>query len=68
MIYGEKKGSFERPKSVTAMMELILGVATGFFVRKLVSLPGNLNGVFKTPLEVFRESLRDVVRLDFVDS
>ncbi|CAG9997131.1 unnamed protein product [Clonostachys byssicola] len=60
MIYGEKKGSFERPKSVKAMMELILGVATGFFVRKLVPLPGNPNGVFKTPLEVFRESLRDV--------
>ncbi|KAJ3529040.1 hypothetical protein NM208_g9933 [Fusarium decemcellulare] len=58
MIYGEKKGTFERPTSVHSMMELILGVATGFFARKFVPLSNNPSGVFKTPLEVFRESLR----------
>ncbi|KAF5660277.1 Mg2+ transporter like zinc transport [Fusarium heterosporum] len=55
MIYGEKRGTFERPRSVHSMMDLILGVATGFFARKFVPLPDRL---FKTPLEVFRESLR----------
>ncbi|KAF5000342.1 hypothetical protein FGRMN_1810 [Fusarium graminum] len=55
MIYGEKRGTFERPTTVHSMMNSILGVATGFFARKFVPLPDRL---FKTPLEVFRESLR----------
>ncbi|KAM0248964.1 hypothetical protein ACHAP5_003173 [Fusarium lateritium] len=58
LIYGEKRGTFEHPTSAHSMMELILGVATGFFAKKFVPLPDNPGRVFKTPLEVFRESLR----------
>lgn len=62
IIYGEKRGNFEHPTSVHSMMDLILGAATGFFARKFVPLPDSPERVFKTPLEVFRESLRHAVR------
>ncbi|KAM0282095.1 hypothetical protein ACHAO9_010416 [Fusarium lateritium] len=58
IIYGEKRGTFEHPTSAHSMMDLILGVATGFFAKKFVPLPDNPGRIFKTPLEVFRESLR----------
>ncbi|KAM0226578.1 hypothetical protein ACHAQD_000502 [Fusarium lateritium] len=58
IIYGEKRGPFEHPTSAHSMMDLILGVATGFFAKKFVPLPDSPGRVFKTPLEVFRESLR----------
>jgi hypothetical protein len=58
--YGEGRGRFERPTSVDAVMQLILGAATGFFIEKCVQLA---DGTSKGPLEVFRESIREVVRL-----
>ncbi|KAF5674608.1 putative G alpha chain [Fusarium denticulatum] len=58
MIYDEGQDTFDHPKSAHSMMELTLGVATGFFDRKFVPLPTKLNVMFKTPLEVFREYLR----------
>lgn len=62
IIYGESKSRFERPTSVHSVMELILGIATGFFMKKYVSVqdPGHKNE-HKGPLEIFRESIRDVV-------
>ncbi|KAM0190411.1 hypothetical protein ACHAPI_009400 [Fusarium lateritium] len=58
IIYGEKRGIFEHPTSAHSMMDLILVVATGLFAKKFVPLPDSLGRIFKTPLEVFRESLR----------
>lgn len=58
--YGESRGRSERPTSVNEVMQLVLGAATGFFIEKCVQLA---DGTFKGPLEVFRESIRDVVRL-----
>ncbi|KIL92191.1 hypothetical protein FAVG1_04598 [Fusarium avenaceum] len=58
IIYGEKGETFEHPTPVHSLMDLILGVATGFFARKFIPLPDSPGRVFKTPLEVFRESLR----------
>ncbi|GIJ90580.1 hypothetical protein Asppvi_009539 [Aspergillus pseudoviridinutans] len=55
--YGESRGRSERPTSVNAVMQLVLGAATGFFIEKCVQLA---DGTFKGPLEVFRESIRDV--------
>jgi hypothetical protein len=40
------------------MMELILGVATGFFIKKSVSAPDLIR---RSPIDIFRESIRDVV-------
>ncbi|KAI9648346.1 hypothetical protein NHQ30_002979 [Ciborinia camelliae] len=57
ILYGEAKGRFERATSVHSVMELILSVATGFFVEKSVAVP-NQNP--KGPIEIFRESIRDV--------
>ncbi|KAJ5626613.1 hypothetical protein N7528_004040 [Penicillium herquei] len=55
--YGESKSRFERPTTVEAVMELILGVATGFFMQKCVKVT---QGMRKAPTEVFRESIREV--------
>ncbi|KAJ5737699.1 uncharacterized protein N7483_002824 [Penicillium malachiteum] len=55
--YGESKSRFERPTTVEAVMELILGVATGFFMQKCVKVT---EGMRKAPTEVFRESIREV--------
>ncbi|GFF54269.1 hypothetical protein IFM58399_09785 [Aspergillus lentulus] len=55
--YGETRGRSERPTSVNEVMQLALGAATGFFIEKCVQLA---DGTFKGPLEVFRESIRDV--------
>lgn len=43
-------------------MELILGIATGFFMKKYVIVPGpDWKEEKKGPVEIFRESIRDVV-------
>ncbi|GES62743.1 Mg2+ transporter protein, CorA-like/Zinc transport protein ZntB [Aspergillus terreus] len=55
--YGESRGRFERPTSVDEVMQLMLGVATEFFIAKCVQLA---DGTSKGPLEVFREFTRDV--------
>ncbi|KAL2851650.1 hypothetical protein BJX68DRAFT_275120 [Aspergillus pseudodeflectus] len=61
--YGEGRGRFERPTSVGAVMQLILGAATGFFIEKCVQLA---DGTSKGPLEVFRESIREVANRETV--
>ncbi|KAL5364589.1 hypothetical protein BJX96DRAFT_187974 [Aspergillus floccosus] len=55
--YGESRGRFERPTSVDAVMQLVLGAATGFFIAKCVRFA---DGTSKGALEVFREFIRDV--------
>ncbi|KAJ6003803.1 hypothetical protein N7540_013249 [Penicillium herquei] len=55
--YGESRSRFERPTTVGAVMELMLGVATGFFMQKCVKVT---QGMRKAPMEVFRESIREV--------
>ncbi|KAJ4169625.1 hypothetical protein NW754_005777 [Fusarium falciforme] len=58
MIHGESRSRFERPTSVHSIMELILGCATGFFMKKLVPVVDDLD--CKDLMEVFLESIRDV--------
>lgn len=60
IINGESQGRFERPNSAHSVMELILGVATGFFMQKFVRIDQE---IMKGPMEIFRESIRDVVCL-----
>lgn len=60
MVYGESKSRFELPTSVHSMMELILGVATSFFIKESL-LQKATTKVKKGPIDVFRESIRDVV-------
>ncbi|KAI1149342.1 hypothetical protein F4825DRAFT_60163 [Nemania diffusa] len=57
VLYNEAGSLFEGATSVYSIMELILGVATGLFVEKSVVIP---NQTSKDPIEVFRESIRDV--------
>ena len=64
IIYGESRGRFERPTSSDAMMKVILSVATGFFMKKIVDVSGyNRAKDNKGPLEIFREAIRDVVSI-----
>ncbi|XHG03938.1 hypothetical protein AWENTII_007222 [Aspergillus wentii] len=56
LISGESKGHFERPSSVITMMELILGTASGLFMQKAPVVDKARKG----PLEIFRESIREV--------
>lgn len=62
IIDGDAKGRFERPTSSDSMMEVILDIATGFFVKKFVNVPSYYRAKDrKGPLEIFREAIRDVV-------
>ncbi|KAI5917326.1 hypothetical protein F4810DRAFT_696975 [Camillea tinctor] len=59
--YGDARSRFERPTSVQSVMELVLGVATRSFMEKSIIIPSSEHQMKKSPIEVFRESLRDVV-------
>lgn len=52
-------------------MELILGAATGFFMQNFIPVPRetktDVAEIKKGPMEIFRESIRDVVRGHFVN-
>ncbi|KAI1800722.1 hypothetical protein F4811DRAFT_495067 [Daldinia bambusicola] len=62
ILYGETRSRFERATSVRSIMELFLGAATGFFIEKFISCPGQESGqrINKGPIEIFRESIRKV--------
>lgn len=59
ILQNETESVFEGATSVDTVMELMLGVATGLFVEKSVAIPDQAP---KGPIEIFRESIRDVVR------
>ncbi|KAI1214166.1 uncharacterized protein F4807DRAFT_449505 [Annulohypoxylon truncatum] len=62
VLYGETRSRFERATSVQAVMELVVGAATGSFMEK--SIPtgpvGKELSTKKGPIEIFRESIRRV--------
>ncbi|KAI0595650.1 hypothetical protein F4775DRAFT_568507 [Biscogniauxia sp. FL1348] len=62
MSYGDTKSRFERPTSVQSVMELVLRVATGSFMEKSIPMiaAGSKKQIKKAPIEIFRESIRDV--------
>ncbi|KAF7591350.1 hypothetical protein BBP40_001628 [Aspergillus hancockii] len=70
LVYGESKGHFERPTSVKSVTELILGITSSLFMQKSHTMYDDRP---KGPLEVFRESIRDVTNIeiklfnDFID-
>ncbi|TGO70557.1 hypothetical protein BELL_0705g00010 [Botrytis elliptica] len=57
ILHGETKSQFERAKTVDSLMELLLGVASGLFMKRFVHVSGQ---IYKGPIEIFRESIRDV--------
>ncbi|KAI2784127.1 hypothetical protein F4815DRAFT_270024 [Daldinia loculata] len=62
ILYGETRSRFERATSVQSIMELFVGAASGFFMEKFISCPGQDMGqrINKGPIEIFRESIRKV--------
>ncbi|PWY84818.1 hypothetical protein BO70DRAFT_378975 [Aspergillus heteromorphus CBS 117.55] len=63
----DNRGRSERPASVNAMIELILSVTTGLFSRRTINLPapsGKRTKERKSPLEIFRESIRYVADVE----
>ncbi|QSZ36823.1 hypothetical protein DSL72_006706 [Monilinia vaccinii-corymbosi] len=59
ILHGEAKSLFERATTAQSVMELLLGVATRSFIDHSVAIP---NEKSKGPIEIFRESIRDVCR------
>ncbi|KAF7857817.1 uncharacterized protein EAF02_011184 [Botrytis sinoallii] len=57
ILHGDTKSQFERAKTVDSLMELLLGVASGLFMKRFVPVSGQ---IYKEPIEIFRESIRDV--------
>ncbi|THV54800.1 hypothetical protein BGAL_0019g00010 [Botrytis galanthina] len=57
ILHGDTKTQFERAKTVNSLMELLLGVASGLFMKRFVPVSGQ---IYKGPIEIFRESIRDV--------
>ncbi|CAD6442463.1 4cecb410-8850-4ae9-86e2-1cd6439bea72 [Sclerotinia trifoliorum] len=57
ILNGEAKGRFERATTAHSVMELLLGAATGSFMDPSVEI---FNEKSKGPIEIFRESIRDV--------
>ncbi|KAM0158465.1 hypothetical protein ACHAQE_005481 [Botrytis cinerea] len=57
ILYGETKSQFERARTVDSLMELLLGVASGLFIKRFVPISEK---IYKGPIEIFRESIRDV--------
>ncbi|TGO38028.1 hypothetical protein BHYA_0083g00070 [Botrytis hyacinthi] len=57
ILHGDTKSQFERAKTVDSLMELLLGVASGLFMKRFVPVSGQ---IYKGPIEIFRESIRDV--------
>ncbi|KAI0449383.1 hypothetical protein F5B21DRAFT_50144 [Xylaria acuta] len=57
ILRNENGSIFEGATSAYSVMELILGVATGLFVEKSVTIPKQSS---KGPVEIFRDSIRDV--------
>ncbi|KAI0112411.1 hypothetical protein GGR51DRAFT_568530 [Nemania sp. FL0031] len=56
ILYGGSRSRFERATTVESVMELILGVAVGSFMEKSIPVAGSKKG----PIDVFRESIRNV--------
>ncbi|KAF7943351.1 hypothetical protein EAE96_011278 [Botrytis aclada] len=58
ILHGETKSQFERARTVDFLMELLLGVASGLFMKRFVPVSDK---IYKGPIEIFRESIRDVI-------
>ena len=59
---GDSKGLFQRPKSVQDMVNLILSISTGLFTERTIPTFGGPSlEERKSPLEIFRLSIRKVV-------
>jgi hypothetical protein len=62
ILYGEAGSHFERATSAQSVMELIINVATGLFNEKSIDSSGSsLMKAMRSPIDVFRESIRRVV-------
>ncbi|KAF5876598.1 putative ankyrin repeat protein [Botrytis fragariae] len=57
ILYGETKSQFERARTADSLMELLLGVASGLFIKRFVPVSDQ---IYKGPIEIFRESIRDM--------
>ncbi|KAJ5929318.1 Mg2+ transporter protein CorA-like/Zinc transport protein ZntB [Penicillium verhagenii] len=73
----QSQSSFERVTSMNSMIEVVLGVATGLFTKRIIQIQNGLTEKKperKSALEIFRESIRRVANLetdlfrDFMDS
>ncbi|CAG8235818.1 unnamed protein product [Penicillium salamii] len=63
----QSKSSLERVKSMDTMIEVVLGLATGLFMKRIISTEKRLaedKPDMKSALEVFRESIRSVVNAE----
>ncbi|CAG8919162.1 unnamed protein product [Penicillium salamii] len=63
----QSKSSLERVKSMDTMIEVVLGVATGLFMKRIISSEKRLaedRPDMKSALEVFRESIRSVANAE----
>ncbi|KAF3013504.1 hypothetical protein E8E14_006812 [Neopestalotiopsis sp. 37M] len=59
-LYGVAGRQTERATTVGAIVELILGVATGFFNKKTLRIKGGESTqVYRGPMDIFRESIRE---------
>ncbi|KAF7517848.1 hypothetical protein G7054_g13681 [Neopestalotiopsis clavispora] len=59
-LYGVAGRQTERATTVGATVELILGVATGFFNEKTLRIKGGESTqVYRGPMDIFRESIRE---------
>ncbi|KAI2616109.1 hypothetical protein GGR54DRAFT_611210 [Hypoxylon sp. NC1633] len=59
ILYDQTNSRLEHAISVDSVIELILGVATGLFMKKYIAFPVRFVEK-KGPIDVFRESIRDV--------
>ena len=62
LTFGETNGLFVRPRSANSLLELILGITAGLFMEKRIVTVDEGREERKGPLEIFRESIRKVVR------
>lgn len=62
LTFGETNGLFVRPRSANSLLELILGITAGLFIEKRIVTVDEGREERKGPLEIFRESIRKVVR------
>ncbi|KAF7928958.1 uncharacterized protein EAE97_009800 [Botrytis byssoidea] len=54
ILHGDTKSQFERAKTVDSLMELLLGVASGLFMKRFVPVSDQ---IYKGPIEIFESRL-----------
>ncbi|KAJ6020907.1 Mg2+ transporter protein CorA-like/Zinc transport protein ZntB [Penicillium herquei] len=63
----QSKSSLERVTSMNSMIEVVLGVATGLFIERIIPIEKRLaeeKPEMKSALEIFRESIRTVANTE----